>query len=71
VALVEIGGFAYVLGVSAQRVEKLDRLELDQIELRPEGPSRAEFSSDFKRQINERMGKWLGHGGQNDIKNTR
>lgn len=58
VAMVEIGSNAYVLGVSAQRVELLDKFPLTELGAPEEdGPPAPEFADVFKREFDRRIGK--------------
>lgn len=58
VALVEIGEYVYVLGVSAQRVEQLDRLPKSELSLvSDERVPGAEFSESFRKILNEQLHK--------------
>lgn len=58
VALVEIGSSAYVLGVSAQRVELLDKLPLEELGPPPEEtPPVPDFADILKRTLGDRLDK--------------
>jgi len=58
VALVEIGAYAYVLGVSAQHVEKLDKLALSELDLKEEAMP-MEFTASFKKELSARLKKHI------------
>lgn len=59
VAIVEIGENAYVLGVSAQHVELLDKLDKAAIDLKKDDPVPVQmsFSTSFKEELNKRFNK--------------
>ncbi|MPM25661.1 hypothetical protein SDC9_72159 [bioreactor metagenome] len=58
VALVEIGEYIFVLGVSAQRVERLDKLPKSELSLAAENPvPMTQFAESFKEELNERWKK--------------
>ena len=58
VAVVEIGRYAYILGVSGQRVERLDKVELSELQLEEEQPAPVSFTSAFKSELLSRMKKF-------------
>jgi flagellar biosynthetic protein FliO len=64
VALVEIGAQVYVLGVSAQHVERLDKFPRS--ELFPAGeetqPPPPDFTASFRNELDRRLKKLRGHG---------
>ena len=51
--IAEVGGYAYLLGVTAQHVELIDRL--DQSELDGDHPEEEAPASDFKKEFWERL----------------
>ena len=59
VAIVEVGEFTYILGVSAQRVEMLDKLTKAESGLKKEEPfiSPPSFGESFKEELNKRLGR--------------
>lgn len=59
VAIVEIGENAYILGVSAQRVELLDKLSRDELGLKKEEPVQPppSFGVSFREELNKRFNK--------------
>lgn len=62
VAIVEIGEHAYILGVAAQRVELLDKIDSSELNMKKEeqSPSSAlpSFTASFKEELNRRLNKW-------------
>ena len=59
VAIVEIGEFNYILGVSAQRVELLDKLSRAELGLKKEEPVQQppSFAVSFKEELQKRFNK--------------
>ncbi|SHH83487.1 Flagellar biosynthesis protein, FliO [Sporobacter termitidis DSM 10068] len=59
VTIVEIGQFHYILGVSAQRVELLDKLDKSESGLKKEEPSASlpSFGESFKEELNKRFNR--------------
>lgn len=57
VAVVEIGNYAYILGVGGQRVERLDKIELSELGFTREPSAPAEFPADFKTALMHRLKK--------------
>jgi flagellar biosynthetic protein FliO len=57
VAVVEIGEFAYILGVSGQRVERLDKVPAAELNMRREETAPKDFSSCFKEELKARFKK--------------
>lgn len=60
VALVEIGEYVYVLGVGAQRVERLDRLPKNGLSPAAEEQSGTEFAESFRKILGGQMNKLYG-----------
>lgn len=58
VAIVEIGDYAYILGVSGQRVDRLDKVPLSELNLKKEESAPPSFTSSFKDELSKRM-KWF------------
>ena len=59
VAIVEIGDFDYILGVSTQRVELLDKLSRTEFGLKKEEPAQTppSFGASFKEELNKRFNR--------------
>ncbi|NLT14805.1 MAG: flagellar biosynthetic protein FliO [Clostridiales bacterium] len=59
VTIVEIGEFDYILGVSAQRVDLLDKLPKSEFSLKKEEPGQAApgFGASFREELNKRLGR--------------
>ncbi|NLA85819.1 MAG: flagellar biosynthetic protein FliO [Clostridiales bacterium] len=59
VAIVEIGEFDYILGVSAQRVELLDKLPKSELSLKKEetGGTPPSFGVSFREELNKRFNR--------------
>lgn len=59
IVIVEIGEHNYILGVSAQRVEMLDKLSKTELSLKKEEPVQAppSFGTSFKEELNKRFNK--------------
>jgi flagellar biosynthetic protein FliO len=59
VAVVEIGEFSYILGVSTQRVELLDKLPKSELGLKKEEPREAQpgFGASFREELSKRFRK--------------
>jgi flagellar biogenesis protein FliO len=58
VAIVEIGDYAYILGISGQRVERLDKVPLAELNLKKEEAAPPSFTSSFKDELSKRMKKF-------------
>ncbi|NCB50697.1 MAG: hypothetical protein EOM54_02270 [Clostridia bacterium] len=57
VAVVEIGEYAYVLGIGGQRVERLDRLPAAELGITKEEAAPKNFSACFRDELNARFKK--------------
>jgi flagellar biosynthetic protein FliO len=60
VSVVEIGEFTYILGVSAQRVEMIDKLPKSEFSVKKEEPAAAQlttFGESFRDELNKRFGR--------------
>jgi len=58
VALVEVGDYVFVLGVSAHRVERLDKLPKNELNLTAEDPvPMMEFTDSFKKELDKQWKK--------------
>ena len=59
VAIVEIGKYAYILGVGGQRVERLDKVELAELGFSEDTaePVTEKFSANFKNELYCRLKK--------------
>ena len=58
VAVVEVGKHAYVLGIGGQRVERLDKIELSELDLHEEASVPPSFQSCFGKELNSRLNKF-------------
>lgn len=62
VAIVEIGAHAYILGVAAQRVELIDKIDSSELGVKNEekapSPVLPSFTASFKEELNRRLNKW-------------
>jgi flagellar biosynthetic protein FliO len=56
VAIVEIGEFDYILGVSAQRVNLLDKLPKSELSLKKEEPAPG-IGASFREELSKRFNK--------------
>lgn len=59
VTIVEIGDNAYILGVSAQRVELLDKLQKTELNLKNDAgaPTTPTFGASFREELNKRLNR--------------
>lgn len=59
VAIVEIGEYNYILGISMQRVELLDKLNKTELGLTKEEPVQTppSFGASFREELNKRLNK--------------
>ena len=59
IAIVEIGEFAYILGVSTQRIEMIDKLSKSELGLKKDEPvvTPPSFGMSFKDELNKRFNK--------------
>jgi flagellar biosynthetic protein FliO len=59
VAVVEVGEFSYILGVSAQRVELLDKLPKSELSLKKEEPAKTppSIGVSFREELNKRFNR--------------
>lgn len=59
VALVEIGGTAYILGCSPQRVELIDKIPMSELKLEtpPASPPGGSFAALFRQELEKRLRK--------------
>lgn len=59
VAIVEIGEYNYILGVSAQRVEMLDKLNKSELNLKKDEPVQTppSFGVSFREELNKRFNR--------------
>jgi flagellar biosynthetic protein FliO len=60
VSVVEIGEYTYILGVSAQRVELLDRFSKSEFNVKKDEPAPAPtptFGESFREEMNKRLGR--------------
>lgn len=55
VAVVEIGEYAYVLGIGGQRVERLDRIPAAELRIKDEAAPPRDFSSCFRETLKARF----------------
>lgn len=57
VALVEIGGTAYILGCSPQRVELIDKIPMSELKLEapPAPPAGGGFAALFRQELEKRL----------------
>lgn len=62
VAIVEVGAYAYILGVAAQRVELIDKLSSLELSVKNEERATASalpsFTASFKEELSKRFNKW-------------
>lgn len=58
VAVVEIGKHAYVLGIGGQRVERLDKIELSELDLKEDPSVPPNFPTCFRNELNSRLNQW-------------
>ena len=57
VALIEVGDYAYILGVGGQRVERLDKIPAAELNIRNEEAAPKDFSENFKTELMSRLKK--------------
>lgn len=57
VAVVEIGDYAYILGIGGQRVERLDKIPAADLNIKKEEAPPKDFSSCFKDELRARFRK--------------
>ena len=59
VTIIEIGEFDYILGVSPQRIELLDKLSKSELSLKNEEPGQTptNFGLNFREELNKRFNR--------------